>query len=89
VPFFQNNEFSQFTFVVSFKRYAGVDGVEPIIYNGGDPKISNFVPPSIHVYTANQREVVAVILTNTGAYVVISHAVVTILFMTIFSNAPL
>jgi hypothetical protein len=67
VPFFQNNEFSQFTFAASFKRFSS-SGPQGILYNGGNPSVSDYVPPSIYIYSLSDSEVVAGIKTTDGDF---------------------
>jgi hypothetical protein len=67
VPYFQNNEFSQFTFAASFKRFSS-SGPQGILYNGGNPSVSDYVPPSIYIYSLSDSEVVAGIRTTDGDF---------------------
>jgi hypothetical protein len=62
VPFFQNNEFREFTFTVKFYRdSAGSTGEQGILYNGGKGTqyTEDFYPASIYVLSLNPNQVKA------------------------------
>lgn len=59
VPFFQNNEFREFTFIGHFYRFSGYSsGEEGILYNGGKPvaEVPEFRPPSIYVLSTSPTQ---------------------------------
>jgi hypothetical protein len=77
VPFFQNNEFREFTFVGYFFRDpAGSSGEQGILYNGGAPVVDAFDPASIYVLSLNPTQVKAGIRTEVNTFEIISSAVV-------------
>jgi hypothetical protein len=75
VPYFQNNDFSKFTFIGYFKRDStGSNGEQGILFNGGSPSFEDAWPASIYVVSLNPNQVKAGIVTDQGAYDITSTA---------------
>jgi hypothetical protein len=54
VPYFQNNEFRQFTLALRFKQEAGGTVMQGLASNGGSPQAEDFSPASIFVLISNR-----------------------------------
>ena len=76
VPFFQNNEFSQFKFDGYFKRNsAGGEGEQGILFNGASPQVGCW-PASVYVISTSSTSLRAGIVTDVGSFDIVSTAVV-------------
>jgi len=74
VPFFQNNEFSQFKFDGYFKRdAAGGEGEQGILFNGASPQVVCW-PASIYVISTSPTSLKAGIVTGDGTFNIPSTA---------------
>jgi hypothetical protein len=74
VPFFQNNEFSEFKFDGYFKRdSAGGDGEQGILFNGASPQVDCW-PGSIFVISSSPTSLRAGIVTDAGSFEIGSTA---------------
>jgi hypothetical protein len=78
VPYFQNNEFRQFTIALKFKQQAGGSTVQGLVSNGGNPAAETFSPPSIYLLIDN-GQLVAGIITEVDSFQVSTGPVITIL----------
>jgi hypothetical protein len=82
VPYFQNNEFRQFTMALKLKKYANGASEQGLVYNGGNPAVADYAPPSLDISIADSTKLVARILTDDGAFSVQSSVEVITLLTT-------
>jgi hypothetical protein len=89
VPYFQNNEFRQFTLALKFKKAAGSASNQGLVSNGGNPAGgSDFDPPSIYLSIKNGY-LVAGIITDDGAAEIQSSDLVNTVSSTFLKYSPL
>jgi hypothetical protein len=87
VPYFQRNEFRQFTFCGWFNRYSsfGDNCEEGLVYNGGSAP-SDCYPGSIIITSVDNHHVKGGIVTETGYYEIIHSRVVISITHTVNNN---
>ena len=74
VPFFQNNEFSQFKFDGYFKRDSdGGEGQQGILFHGASPQFDCW-PASVYVISTSSTSLRAGIVTSDGTFDIVSTA---------------
>jgi hypothetical protein len=83
VPFFQNNEFSEFRFNGFFYRDSSIPtGEEGILFNGNSPASGDW-PATIYIISTDLNTVTAGISTTDGTFFITSTAAVGLTNVTI------